>query len=82
MEAAKDLFSKFGGHRAAGGFSFPLEREAEIRERLLSYAQQLKTLQPQLWQSSTCYDTELDTTLLDLRIAEALADLKPSWPCL
>ena len=42
MSAAGELFAKFGGHKAAGGFSFPLENEEKIREALIKYAADIK----------------------------------------
>lgn len=77
MTAAGALFDKFGGHRAAGGFTFPLEREAEIRSALIQHAHELKLKSPALWESTVEYDCELPLSLADLDLASLLEDLKP-----
>jgi single-stranded-DNA-specific exonuclease len=38
IESCRDLFTRFGGHAHAVGFSLPSERVQELRERLASYA--------------------------------------------
>ena len=38
MMSCGHLFHKFGGHAAAGGFSFKIEFEDQIREALTEYA--------------------------------------------
>lgn len=39
IESCHELFTRFGGHAHAVGFSLPSERVPELRERLLLYAQ-------------------------------------------
>lgn len=77
MGACKDLFVKFGGHRAAGGFSFDVDDEAAIRERLIAYAEGLRQANPMIWQSRVSYDCELAADFLDLELVECLDELKP-----
>ncbi|AFZ03943.1 exonuclease RecJ [Calothrix sp. PCC 6303] len=38
LEYCDDLLGKYGGHRAAGGFSFPADNLEEMRSRLSEYA--------------------------------------------
>jgi single-stranded-DNA-specific exonuclease len=38
IESCRDLFSRFGGHAHAVGFSLPSERVEELRSRLVGYA--------------------------------------------
>jgi single-stranded-DNA-specific exonuclease len=38
IESCRDLFTRFGGHAHAVGFSLPSERVEELRERLCRYA--------------------------------------------
>ncbi len=71
------LFEKFGGHRAAGGFSFSPDREADIRSALLAHAGSLREQHPELWQSVKAYDCELPMDLASLDLANELGDLKP-----
>lgn len=40
LNYCQDLLSKFGGHRAAGGFSFPAENLEPVKQRLSEFAHQ------------------------------------------
>jgi single-stranded-DNA-specific exonuclease len=40
IESCKDLFTRFGGHAHAVGFSLPAERVSELRSRLQGWAEQ------------------------------------------
>ncbi|MGC1396845.1 MAG: DHHA1 domain-containing protein, partial [Coleofasciculaceae cyanobacterium] len=40
LQFCQDLLGKFGGHQAAGGFSFPAKNLEEIRQRLSEFAHQ------------------------------------------
>ncbi len=77
MTGAADLFTKFGGHRAAGGFTFPLEHEAAIRERLTVAAAAIRAEHPDMWESVIGYDCALPPDLTQLPLADALDELKP-----
>jgi len=41
-EGSEKLFARFGGHAHAVGFSLPSERVAELRERMVRYADERK----------------------------------------
>ncbi len=45
LDACRDLLGKFGGHKAAGGFSLPAENLPELRLRLSEFANQCLELQ-------------------------------------
>lgn len=45
LQYCQDVFEKFGGHRAAGGFSLPAENLPQLRSRLREFACQ--NLQPE-----------------------------------
>lgn len=45
LEFCQDLLRKFGGHKAAGGFSLPAENLEQVRSRLSTFAHQC--LQPE-----------------------------------
>ena len=77
MGAAADLFTKFGGHRAAGGFTFPAANLRAIRERLVAFANDLRVATPNIWESKVTYDCRLPLELLDLRLLGELDDMKP-----
>ncbi len=77
MTHAGGLFIKFGGHAAAGGFSFDLQKEDQIKQKIIEYASQVKSANEQLWQSQIEYDCSLPLGLTDLRLSEILDNLKP-----
>jgi single-stranded-DNA-specific exonuclease len=77
MASCGGLFTKFGGHRAAGGYSFPNSQEGNIRNALLKFASQLRQSKPSLWQSSVEFDCELPWKLVNLELLEILSSLRP-----
>ena len=77
MSAASQLFDKFGGHSAAGGFSFAPQNEDAIRNRLEEYALNIKKNKPNLWESSIYYDFTIGNHLLDLPLTDHLEHLRP-----
>lgn len=77
MSSAKDLFLKFGGHRAAGGFSFHTANEAEIRKRIQNFAQNHRNEDPTIWESTISYDCELPLELAKLNLMDHLNPLRP-----
>ena len=77
MQSVGARFKKFGGHQAAGGFSFELHRAADIKQGLLDYALQMRSLSPDLWVSSMGYDCELSFDLLQLPLLDILDDMRP-----
>ncbi len=72
-----ECFTKFGGHQAAGGFSFPADKLEEIRSRLVASAAALKVAKPELWQSRIAYDCELPASMASLALTDQLDSLKP-----
>ena len=77
MGAAKALFQKFGGHRAAGGFTFKEGEEAALRRELNAHAVQLRKESPQLWESVQRYDCTLPIEFLTLELMECLSEMRP-----
>lgn len=77
MAAAAGLFGKFGGHAAAGGFTFPTEHESAIRDLLIQHANQIMADSPQLWNSRIDYDCSLPLDFVSLNLVEILDELKP-----
>jgi single-stranded-DNA-specific exonuclease len=77
MQSCGALFSKFGGHRAAGGFTFPLENEAPIRAALTTYAGSIKAKDPTLWESRAQFDCDLPIALAETRLADVIEKWKP-----
>lgn len=81
MSQCGHLFEKFGGHKAAGGFSFSADQENAIRTSLNLYAQELKKEAPELWESSITYDCELPLDLLEISLTDYLDHLRPYGHC-
>ena len=77
MSSVAQLFTKFGGHSAAGGYTFPVENEGQIRQALNTFAQERLEEKPDIWLSKTSFDTVLPLRFLDLSLAESLDGLKP-----
>ncbi len=77
MVKAGAYFEKFGGHHAAGGFSFHPDNEGAIRETLLAYADEQRALYPERWESTIAYDCALSLDLVDLALCEHLQGLRP-----
>jgi single-stranded-DNA-specific exonuclease len=77
MSSAKELFLRFGGHKAAGGFTFAVENESAIRERLRDHAEDLRKSDATLWESRVEYDCALDGALCTLEAAAPLERLRP-----
>jgi single-stranded-DNA-specific exonuclease len=77
MQFAGALFLKFGGHRAAGGFTFEEANEDAIREKLTEFAMDKQQATPELWESRVEYDCALPLDLAQLRLAESIQQLRP-----
>ena len=77
MSAAKEFFIGFGGHAAAGGFSFHPDNEEKIKSRLLEASQSLKSQQSHLWESRVQYDCFLEDHLVSLDLIAALEGMRP-----
>lgn len=71
------LFTKFGGHAAAGGFTFPEAHEEELRAGLEMVAENIKKEHPELWQSRVRYDCEIPLSMATLDLTQELDALKP-----
>lgn len=77
MTQVADSFVKFGGHKAAGGFSFHPDQEASIRAGLNAYARGIYNQDPKVWDSLIYYDCELDSDFLGLSLLDHLEKLRP-----
>ncbi len=75
LEFAKDLLGKFGGHKAAGGFSLPAQNLAALRSRLSLFANQclqLEHLKPLLK-----IDTQVHLNQINQQLYKQLDVLHP-----
>ena len=77
MTEVGHLFTKFGGHAAAGGFTFPEASESALREQLGQVAENIKRAKPDLWQSRVRFDCEIPLHMATLDLAKELDVLKP-----
>ncbi|RZA22433.1 MAG: hypothetical protein EOP10_15530 [Proteobacteria bacterium] len=77
MTSAAHLFEKFGGHSAAGGFTFPQKNEEALRAAITAFAREKMRQNPEIWLSKVSFDTLLPLRFLELSLAESLDGLKP-----
>ncbi|MCL5006374.1 MAG: single-stranded-DNA-specific exonuclease RecJ [Acidobacteria bacterium] len=75
LTASQDIFERFGGHRAAAGFTLPSERIGELSSRFEEYARSVlsvEDLEPLLR-----VDTEVDLDQMGWPVYEELKRLEP-----
>ena len=75
LQACHDLLDKFGGHRAAGGFSFPAKHLRQIRSRLVNFAHQ--HLQPDQLKPLVAIDVEAKLSQLSQALYDQIDRLHP-----
>ena len=75
LQACKDLLGRFGGHRAAGGFSFAAENLESVRSQLRDFAHQ--HLQPEQLKPLVRIDAQADFHQLNWELYEQINRLHP-----
>ena len=75
LNFCKDLMGKFGGHRAAGGFTFPVEQLEAVRSRLATFARQ--QLQPEHLKPLINIDVQANLSDLTLDLYTQIDRLHP-----
>lgn len=74
LEACSDLFTKFGGHKAAAGLSMPKENLEQLKERLNAYLKEIpeieRTVQDQ-------YDIEISFNDINRQLVKELESMEP-----
>lgn len=75
LQFCKDLLGKFGGHRAAGGFSLEAANLPALRSRLQTFAHQC--LQPEHLKPLVVIDTQATFDQLDLNLYAQIDALHP-----
>lgn len=75
LQACRDLLERFGGHRAAGGFTFKAENLDAVRSRLSSFAHQ--HLQPQHLKPLVSIDVQADLSHLTFDLFSQIDQLHP-----
>ncbi|WP_370584666.1 single-stranded-DNA-specific exonuclease RecJ [Oculatella sp. LEGE 06141] len=75
LQCCADLLGKFGGHRAAGGFSFKAEQLDDVRSRLQSVA--AMQLRPEHLKPLVVIDAQATLGQLDLPLYDQIDRLHP-----
>ncbi|WP_414564210.1 MULTISPECIES: single-stranded-DNA-specific exonuclease RecJ [unclassified Anabaena] len=75
LECCHDLLGKFGGHKAAGGFSLPAENLPKLRWRLCEFANQC--LEPQHLKPLLKIDAQVDFSEINQQLYQQLNALHP-----
>ena len=75
IESCHDLFTRFGGHAHAVGFSLPSERVDELRERLCAFA--AERLRPEHLGATLACDGELSFAAITPELHSWLRQLEP-----
>ncbi|MEH2022399.1 single-stranded-DNA-specific exonuclease RecJ [Nostoc sp.] len=75
LEYCHDLLGKFGGHKAAGGFSLPAENLQMLRSRLIEFANQC--LEPQHLKPLLKIDAEINLNHINQQLYQQLNALHP-----
>jgi len=75
LEYCHDLLEKFGGHKAAGGFSLAAENLTAFRERLSEFAHQC--LEPKHLKPLVKIDATADFTQLNPQLYQQVDELQP-----
>jgi len=73
--SCQDLLGKFGGHKAAGGFSLPTENLAAFQKGLSDFAH--KCLQPEHLKPLVIIDTAIDFQQVSLKLYQQIDLLHP-----
>jgi single-stranded-DNA-specific exonuclease len=75
LEYSRDLLGKFGGHKAAGGFSFPTDNLPALRSRLSEFAN--KCLEPQHLKPLLKIDAQANLNDINHQLYQQLNSLHP-----
>jgi single-stranded-DNA-specific exonuclease len=75
LEFCQDLLGKFGGHKAAGGFSLPAENLDALRSRLSQFAN--SCLQPEHLKPLLKIDAQANLNQITLQLYKQLDTLHP-----
>lgn len=73
--SCEDLLGKFGGHKAAGGFSLPAKNLTEFQRRLSQFAHKL--LQPEHLKPLLKIDAKAEITDINLELYQQIQALQP-----
>ncbi len=77
LKEREELFEKFGGHKAACGFTMPEENLGALEQGLLEAMERIKETQPDLFEKKYRVDMTLLPEEVTLAFAEELEQLEP-----
>ena len=75
LDFCKDLLGKFGGHKAAGGFSLPTQNLADFEQRLINFAHQC--LKPEHLKPLIRIDAQTNFNRLTHTFYQQIDELQP-----
>ncbi|MBD2357521.1 DHH family phosphoesterase [Tolypothrix sp. FACHB-123] len=75
LQACDDLLGKYGGHKAAGGFSLPAVNLGKLRSRLIEFANQC--LEPQHLKPLLKIDTQVNFSEINYQLYQQINALHP-----
>ncbi len=75
LQACHELLGKYGGHKAAGGYSLPAQNLSAVRSRLIEFANQC--LEPQHLKPLLKIDTQVNLSEIDRQLYQQLNTLHP-----
>ncbi|BAY24567.1 single-stranded-DNA-specific exonuclease RecJ [Calothrix sp. NIES-2100] len=75
LQACHDLLDKYGGHKAAGGYSLPAQNLSAVRSRLIEFANQC--LQPQHLKPLLKIDTQVNFSEIHHQLYQQINALHP-----
>lgn len=75
LDSCRDLFTKYGGHAAACGFTLPRENIAELRRRINEYA--AENMPDEILTPCVKIDANVSTRSLSLEFVEQIKCLEP-----
>ncbi|OUL29854.1 single-stranded-DNA-specific exonuclease RecJ [Nostoc sp. T09] len=75
LQACHELLGKYGGHKAAGGYSLPAQNLSALRSRLIEFANQC--LEPQHLKPLLKIDTQVNFSEINHQLYQQLNTLHP-----
>ena len=75
LNYCRDLLGKYGGHRAAGGFSFPAQNLSQVKQRLSEFAYQC--LEVEHLKPLVKIDAQASLKQINFQLYEQLESLQP-----
>ena len=73
----EELFTRFGGHKGACGFTIPEENFEKLKVGLLKDMEDIKEKNPNVFERKAHYELEINTDQITTELAEELLKLEP-----